>query len=54
MALQVVWRLNVRIRTHEAANQRVVDAAIHVDDAHLVQMLVHGKATIGVFTGDGV
>lgn len=54
MTLQIIWCLDIRIRTHEPANQRVVDAAIHVDDAHLIDVLMHGEATVYVLPGDGV
>jgi hypothetical protein len=53
MALQVVGCLDIRIRTHEAAYEGVVDTAVHVDDAHLVEMLMHGEAAVYGGAGDG-
>ena len=36
-----------RVGAHEAAYQGVVDAPVHVNDAHLVQVLVLGKSALG-------
>ncbi len=47
-ALQIVRMLDERVRAHEAPDQRVVQAPVHVDDAHLVEVLMHGVAAVGV------
>ena len=40
--------LDERIGAHEAADGRVVDAAVHVDEADLLQVLVAGEAAAGL------
>jgi hypothetical protein len=37
----------LRVGAHEAGYQGVVDAPVHVHHAHLVQVLVFGKAAVG-------
>jgi hypothetical protein len=54
MALQIIGRLDIRIRTHKPADEGVIDAPIHVDDAHLIDALMHREATVDVLAGDGV
>ena len=54
MALQVLRGLDERISAHEPANERVIDAPVHVDHAHLIQMLVHREASIEREANDGV
>ena len=44
VALQVVRELHERGGLQEAAEGRVVDASVHVDDAHRVDHLVTGEA----------
>lgn len=47
VALQHAGRLDEGVGGHEAVHQRVVDAPVHVDEAHLVQVLVLCKAAVG-------
>ena len=54
MTLQIIRCLDIRVRTHEPAYQRVINAPIHVDDAHLIDVLMHGEATVDVLASDGV
>ena len=54
MALQIIRRLYIRIRTHKPTNERVINPAIHVDDAHLIDVLMHGKASVYRLASDGV
>ena len=54
MALQIIRRLYIRIRTHKPTNERVINPAIHVDDAHLIDVLMHGEASVYGLAGDGV
>lgn len=49
VGLQVGRRLHDRVCLQEPAQCRVVDAAVHVDDAHVIKCLVAGKP----FGGDG-
>ncbi len=42
VALQVAGVLYVGVCAQETADERVVEAAVHVDDAHVLQMLVRG------------
>ena len=44
----------IRIRTHKPTNQRIINPPIHVDDPHLINMLMHGEATVDVGAGDGI
>ncbi len=47
VALQAAGGLDEGIRTHHPAHQRVIHAPVHVDEAHLVQVLVFGVAAVG-------
>ena len=52
-ALQIIRRLYIRIRTHKPTNQRVINPAIHVDDAHLIDVLMHREASVYGEASDG-
>lgn len=54
IALHVVRILDIRIRTDEPADEGIVDPPIHMNDADLVDMLVVGKAPVGIERPNGI
>ena len=53
-ALKFVWVGNHIVRTHEPPDQRVINPPVHVDDSHLIEVLMLGIAAIGLLAHDRI
>src|SRR5258706_2339396 len=54
VSLQIRRALNRRVGGDEAPQERIVDAAVHVNELQLIEVFVTGEAAVGGDAEDGV
>lgn len=48
ITLSIIWCLDIRIRTHEPPQRRIINPTIHMDQAQLLQVLMVRKSSVSV------